>query len=140
MNTNSKETRQGFINFFLETLENDSHNEESAKEFLKSEGVDTNKMLSEGLTRIKKMKLLIQAEKTKRDMEKAEAVTAQATEWVDNLLRNLDFSLNKLIHEEELTMSFRNVEKLGKDDIRNILIKHYILKFMNEKDKSQDGF
>ncbi len=61
----------------------------------------------------------------------------RATEWVDSLLSNIDFSLPELVREEELTMSFRNIEHISKDDIKKILVKHFTLKFLEQQAKSK---
>lgn len=132
----SKKTNQGkadFVNLFLSTAENDSSSKGAAKVFLASEGVNTEKLVSEGLKKIKKMQMLADAKRTEDEMEAAESVKSAAIEWVDNLLANINFSLPELVQKEELSMSFRNVDTLSKDDIRNILIRHFTLKFMNQQ-------
>ena len=67
-------------------LEERSNSKEAAKEFLASEGVNTEKLLSEGLRRIKQMQMMANANKTEKEMQVAEKVKAQATQWVDDLL------------------------------------------------------
>ncbi len=136
----SKKTNQGksdFVNLFLSTAENDSSSKEAAKAFLASEGVNTEKLVSEGLKKIKKMQMLADAKRTEDEMQAAESVKAEATEWVDNLLANINFSLPELVQTEQLSMSFRNVDNLSKDDIRNILIRHFTLKFMNQQNNNE---
>ena len=131
MSNKANQSKSDFVNLFLSTTENDSRSKEAAKEFLASEGVNTDKLVSEGLKRIKKMQMLADASRTEQEMKVAESVKGEATAWVDNLLANINFSLTELVQKEELSMSFRNVESLSKDDIRNILIRHFTLKFMN---------
>lgn len=102
--------------------------------YLKSEGIDTNKLLSTGLAFIKKTQLEIQAHKTKLEMIEIEETTKKrAEEWVNSLLSKLDFSIPQIIKEEKLTLSFKNVESLSKDDIKDILINHFTLKFLQQK-------
>jgi hypothetical protein len=122
-----------FIKLVMSTIEHDSSDKEKAKEYLSTQGVNVDRVVSEGLKRIKKMQLQIEAEKTKLEMAAAEGVKQKATEWVDDLLSKIDFSLPELVKQEELTMSFRNVESLSKEDIKNILVKHFTLKFLGEK-------
>lgn len=122
-----------FIKLVMSTIEHDSSDKEKAKEYLSTQGVNVDRVVSEGLKRIKKMQLQIEAEKTKLEMVAAEGVKQRATEWVDDLLSKIDFSLPELVKQEELTMSFRNVESLSKEDIKNILVKHFTLKFLGEK-------
>lgn len=133
MNKKANQSKSDFVNLFLSTAENDSNSKEAAKAFLASEGVNTEKLVSEGLKKIKKMQMLADAKKTEHEMQAAESVKSKAIEWVDNLLANINFSLPELVQREELSMSFRNVENLSQDDIRNILIRHFTLKFMNQQ-------
>lgn len=137
MSNKTNQSKSDFVNLFLSTAENDSSSKEAAKEFLASEGVNTDKLVTEGLKRIKKMQMLADAGRTEQEMQAAESVKAEATAWVDNLLANINFSLPELVQKEELSMSFRNVENLSKDDIRNILIRHFILKFMSQQNNNE---
>lgn len=137
MSNKANQSKSDFVNLFLSTAENDSSSKEAAKEFLVSEGVNTDKLVTEGLKRIKKMQMLADAGRTEQEMQAAESVKADATAWVDNLLANINFSLPELVQKEELSMSFRNVENLSKDDIRNILIRHFILKFMSKQNNNE---
>ena len=68
-------------------------------------------------------------------MLSSEEAKQKASEWVDDLLSKIDFSLPELVREEELTMSFRNIEQLSKEDIKKILVKHFTLKFLEEQAK-----
>ena len=136
MSNKANQSKSDFVNLFLSISENDS-SKEAAKEFLESEGVNTDKLVSEGLKRIKKMQMLADASRTEQEMQVAESVKAEATAWVDTLLANIDFSLPELVQKEELSVSFRNVENLSNDDIRNILIRHFILKFMNQQNNNE---
>ncbi|MBN8718486.1 MAG: hypothetical protein J0H85_03515 [Sediminibacterium magnilacihabitans] len=81
--------------------------------------------------------MLADAKRTEHEMQAAESVKSKAIEWVDNLLANINFSLPELVQKEELSMSFRNVENLSQDDIRNILIRHFTLKFMNQQNNDK---
>lgn len=137
MSKKTNQSKSDFVNLFLSTAENDSRSKEAAKEFLASEGVNTEKLISEGLKRIKKMQMLADANRTENEMQAAESVKSQATAWVDNLLANMNFSLTELVQQEKLSMSFRNVESLSQDDIRNILIRHFTLKFINLQNNNE---
>jgi len=137
MSKKANQSKSDFVNLFLSTTENDSNSKEAAKAFLASEGVNTERLVSEGLKKIKKMQMLADANRTEKEMQAAESVKAKATEWVDNLLASINFSLPELVQTEQLSMSFRNVDNLSKDDIRNILIRHFTLKFMNQQNNNE---
>lgn len=121
-----------FVNLIHGSAEHNSVSKESAKAYLESEGINTEKLVSDGLKRIKQMQMLVNAKKTETEMQSADLVKEKATAWVEELLANMDFSLSDLVQKEDLAMSFRNIESLSKEDIRNILIKHFTLKFMKD--------
>lgn len=135
MNNNSKYNKTDFIRLTIATAEHVSSDKETAKEYLSSEGLDVDSLVNEGMKRLKRLKMQIEADRTKSEMMHADDAKQKASAWVEELLSKIDFSLLELIKEEELTMSFRNVEKLSKEDIKNILIKHFTLKFLDEESK-----
>lgn len=137
MSKKANQSKSDFVNLFLSTAENESSSKEAAKAFLASEGINTERFVSEGLKRIKKMQMLADAKSTEQEMQAAESVKSEAVVWVDNLLANINFSLPELVQKEELFISFRNVETLSKNDIRNILIRHFTLKFMNQQNNNE---
>lgn len=137
MGNNSKYNKADFIKFVISTVEHETSDKEKAKEFLSSQGVDIDSMLSDSMKRLKRLQLQIAAEKTKAEMLSAEQAKQKASEWVDDLLSKIDFSLLDLVKEEELIMSFRNIEQLSKEDIRKILVKHFTLKFLEEQAKKR---
>lgn len=139
MSNYSENSKTDFIRFVMSTLEDNSSNKEKSREFLSSQGLDVDSIVSDGLKRIKKLQMQIEAEKTRIEMVSAETVKQKANEWVDSLLKNIDFSLPSFIEEEQLSMSFRNVESLSEEDIRNILVKHFTLKFLEEQKKKTNG-
>lgn len=128
-------SKADFIKFVMATVEQEASDKEKAKEFLSSHGVDIDLMLNNNMKRLKRLQLQIAAEKTKTEMLSAEEVKIKASEWVDDLLNNIDFSLQDLVKREELTMSFRNIEQLSPEDIKKILVKHFTLKFLEEQAK-----
>ncbi|MBL7778447.1 MAG: hypothetical protein JNK66_09170 [Chitinophagales bacterium] len=135
MSNNSKYNKTDFIRLTIATAEHVSSDKETAKEYLSSEGLDVDSVVNEGMKRLKRLKMQIEADRTKSEMIHADKAKQKASAWVEELLSKIDFSLPELIKEEELTMSFRNVEKLSKEDIKNILIKHFTLKFLDEESK-----
>lgn len=138
MSNNSKYSKADFIRFVMSTVEHESADKEKAKEFLSVQGVDIDSMLSNGMKRLKRLQMQIAAEKTKEEMMLSDTAKQKASEWVDDLLSNIHFSLADLVREEELTMSFRNVENLSKEDIKKILVKHFTLKFLEEQSKKKE--
>lgn len=139
MSNNAKYSKADFIRFVMSTVEHNSADKEKSREYLSSQGLNVDAIVSECLKRIKKLQMQIQADKTRMEMVSAETVKQKAKEWVDSLLNKIDFSFPTLVKEEELSMSFRNIESLSKEDIKNILIKHFTLKFLEEQKKKSNG-
>ena len=121
----------------MQAADNESSDKGMAREFLASEGVNVDRMVSDGLKRIKQMQMIAEAKKTEQAMFASEKIKAQVTQCVDELLSKVDFSLPELVRKEELTVSFRNVEHLSQEDIRVILIRHFTLKFLNQQKDNQ---
>jgi len=137
MSNNAKYSKADFIRFVMSTIEHESSDKEKAKEYLSAQGLNVDSIVSDGMKRLKLLQLQISAEKTKAEMLLAETAKHKASEWVDGLLSKIDFSLPELIKEEELTLSFRNIEKLSKEDIKKLLVKHFTLKFLEEQTKGK---
>lgn len=138
MSIGKKNSKADFIRFVMSTIEHDASDKQKAKEYLSSQGLNVERIVSEGLKRLKRLQMQIDADQTRMEMVSAETVKQKATEWVNTLLSDVSFSLPKFIKEEELSMSFRNVESLDKEDVRNILIKHFTLKFMDAQNEKSN--
>ncbi len=137
MSNNSNNRKTDFIRLISAIANDVSSDKEKARQFLTEQGLNTTSMLSDGMKRINQMKMQIQAEKTKAEMQAANGLEEKARELVNKLLSSVDFSLPQLIKEENLTMSFRNVEQLSQEDVRGLLIKHFTLKFLAEQNDSE---
>lgn len=132
-----KYSKEDFIRFVLSTFEHSAMDKTKAREYLSSQGLNVDSIVSEGLRRVKKIQLQIEAEKTRNEMLSAELVKQKAVEWVESILNKIGFSLPELVKQEGLSVSFRNMESLSKEDIKSILVKHFTLKFLEEqKNKS----
>lgn len=130
-----KYSKEDFIRFVLSTFEHSALDKIKAREYLSSQGLNVDSIVSEGLKRVKKIQLQIEAEKTRNEMLSAELVKQKAIEWVEHILEKIDFSLPELVKQEGLSVSFRNMESLSKEDIKSILVKHFTLKFLEEQKK-----
>lgn len=122
-----------FIRFVISVVENNSSDEEKSREYLSSQGLNADAMISETQKRIKRLKMELNAQRTSLEMESANNLKQEAETMVSELLSKKDFSFSKLVKEDELMVSFRNIESLSKEDIRDILVKHYTLKLLASK-------
>jgi len=140
MSKNLKTSKADFIRLVVSTIEDDASDKEKAKEYLSSQGLNVDSIVSEGLKKIRRMQMEIQAQKTKEEMLSSEEIKRKADQWVENLLNSANFSLVNLVKEEELAMSFRNIDKLSKEDLKKLLVKHFTLKFLHDKKENTNGF
>lgn len=131
-------SKTDLIKFVMTTIEHNISDKEKAKEYLSAQGLNVDRVVSEGLKRIKKMQLQIEAERTRNEMISAEDMKQKANEWVEKLLANIDFSFPELVEKEKLAVNFRNMESLTTEDIKSILVKHFTLKFLANGTKSND--
>jgi hypothetical protein len=140
MSGRTKYTKRDFIKLVVSDLNANSEDAESAKKFLINEGVNVNKIVDEGLKRIKKIKMQIAASQTKKEMLLADKFTSKAIQFAEELLNTATFSIGDFMAKEKLALNFRNFESLSKEDIKEILIKHFTLKFMTENDSDTKSF
>jgi predicted RNA-binding protein Jag len=136
MSEQSNQDKAGFVKLVLDSVESDSESKEAARAFLASEGLNPDQIVADGLKRIKQMQMKLNAQQTQEEMIAAESSKEKAIQWVENLLESMDFSLTELVQREGLQVSFRNMEELSREDIKNILIKHFTLKFAGTSDDS----
>lgn len=138
MSNKKNQSKSEIARFFLQMAEDESRDGQAAREFLASEGVNVDRMLNEGMQKIKQALMEAEAKKTESEMKSSTSAVDLATKWVDDLLSKVDFSFPDFVKKEELVLSFRNVESLSLADKRAILIRYFTLKFSNEKkDKDQ---
>lgn len=135
MKNDMKKEKVNIVDLILNTVENHSHSKNAAKEFLSSENLGVDNIVSDGLKRIKQLQMMVDAERTETEMVASEIYKREAENQVDELLSGIDFSIVDIIEQEQLSVSFRNIESLSKEDIRLILIKHFTLKLMNKNNE-----
>lgn len=139
MSNSKSKSKTEFIKFVMSTIEHDCNDTDRSMEYLSSQGLNVERVISEGLKNVNLLKLKIEAERTLKEMEASPLLKKKAEDYVQQLLNSVGFSLQSIIQKESLSMSFRNVESLSMGDIKNILIKHFTLKFMEEQANNSDG-
>ena len=63
MSRKKSQSNSDFVNLFLQAADNESSDKGMAREFLASEGVNVDRMVSDGLKRIKQMQMIAEAKK-----------------------------------------------------------------------------
>ncbi len=135
MSNNMKNNKTNLVRLTMAAIEEDSLNTDKSREYLSSQGLNPDSIISDGLKRIKKIQLQINAEKTRIEMVSIDDLKLKAIKVVEDLLSNVNFSFTEFVKHEGLAMSFRNMESLGKEDIKDLLIKHFTLKLLEEQKK-----
>jgi len=135
MKPENKDAKLSLLRLKLELANDVSKDIESAKNYLKEEGLNVEKTIADGLQRIKQIQMRVNASKTSKEMDDIEKSKQEAIEWVDRLLAEKNISMSELLEKEEVVMSFRNLEHLSEDDKRSLLIKHFMLKINEGKNK-----
>lgn len=123
---------------FTEYL-NEISSDQGSEEFLREEGIDTNQLLNEGLRKIKQIQMNITAEKTEQEYQAMKSSLYQkAKDQVEKLLSDASFSLQSFIKEESINVAYRNFEDMTKEEIREFLERHFLLKFNKDNGKTSD--
>lgn len=109
--------------------------DEGSEEFLRSEGIDTDLLVNEGLRKIKQIQMNIASERTESEYHSMKArVFQRARDQVEKLLADTSFSLENFIKSENINVAYRNFENMTKEEIQEFLERHYLLKFDKEND------
>lgn len=108
----------------------------NAKEFLIQEGVNVDRLIAEGVKRIKKMQLQFEAEKNRTVMLSLDKYVDQAKEMAQQLLTSATFSFLDYINGEQVVASFSNLQKLTEEEKQSIIVNHIALKLQKEADES----
>lgn len=124
--------KEKFARFLFDQAEYESRDKQAAKDYLTSEGLELPKLTEKGMKQILRAKTAMIARQTEQEQRSSASARQEAIEWVDELLKRQNFSLSDLVKTEELSLSFRNLEIMDAEDIREMLIRHFTLKFMNK--------
>lgn len=139
MSSNSRSSKNDLAKFILAASDANSEGTEQSRIYLESEGVKVDEMLEEGLKRIKKIQLQLRAQEMKTGMRTLEDLRNKVEKWVENLMADPAFSFAQLVQKENLVVSFRNVQMMKTEDIKEILVKHYTLKRLNDESEDPGG-
>lgn len=122
----------GFNKLFDEYLCEISSNEGSDA-FLREHGLDPDRLVTEGLRKIKQIQMNIAAEGTEAQYQQMKSeVLQKAKAEVQKLLADASFSLQSFIKTQNINLSYKNFEEMTPDEVREFLERHFMLKFDNE--------
>lgn len=117
-------------------IQDTSNDFASAKEFLIQEGVNVDRLIADGLKRIKKMQLQAEAEKNRIIMSSLDKYVDRAKEMAQQLLASPTFSFLDYINAEQMVASFSNLQKLTDEEKLSVIEKHITLKLQKEAGES----
>lgn len=124
------------LKLFNEYLEGVSSNENAA-EYLKEEGFDPDVLIASGLKKLRMMRMEIASQQTElRYATLKTKLLEKAMAKVNEVLSSGSFTIEKFLREENLTVSYRNFDKMDEAEIREFLKQHYLLK-LGEEDKKK---
>jgi len=134
MSEKKKNSKSNLIRIIMADIEADTSNSIKAREYLSSQGMNIDQIVSTGLKKIKQMELQIQARKTQSEMKNFDWQRQKAIECVERLLSVKKFSFPEFVRTNEIVLNYRNLESFTNEDIKEILIQHFTLKFLQKKE------
>tara|TARA_A100000171_G_scaffold35638_3_gene34221 strand:+ start:17144 stop:17557 length:414 start_codon:yes stop_codon:yes gene_type:complete len=137
MSSNDNLSNRNYINLLIGEWDTVSHSEETAKQFMKQEGLNYDEIKAEGIKRLKRLRLQLNAEKKLASDNALNHLLEKAKSLVNDLMSDTRFSFRNFLSENDLVLHNRNIESFTKEDIRNTLEKYYYLKLV-EDNKKQD--
>lgn len=139
MSGKAQENKRDLARLILAMIENDCVNREQSEKYLASIGMNPSKVAEQGAKKIKQLLLQAKANKTDEKMRRVQYLRAKAEEFVNKLLNEPNFSFPNFIKEENLSVSFRNVENITTEDKKRLMIKHFMLKLEDELNNSDSN-
>lgn len=130
----TKYTKHDFTNLVNSMAEYISLNKENSTTYLSEQGIDPDEVKNEGLKRINKIKLQIEAARTKGKMGSTSLIKKKAVKSAKELMESPEFSFSSFITTHELSVQYRNIDSLSNEDIENTLIQYFYLKYLGEEE------
>ncbi|HYC87144.1 MAG TPA: hypothetical protein VEB86_18050 [Chryseosolibacter sp.] len=128
------------VNKLFDEYLNEISSDESAEDYLKSEGLNPDDLVNDGIRKIKQFRMKMASAKTESSYSAlALALTAKAKEEVQRIMDAASFDFGSFVKKEGITLAYRNFESMTKDEIRELLEKHILLKLQKQKDNEQNG-
>lgn len=114
---------------YLEDISSD----ENSEAYLKEQGVDPDQLVKESIRKIKQAKMKLASQSTQKEFALIQSnLLADVKVQVDRLLDDVAFNLAAFIKKENIKLSYRNFEEMSKEEIRQFLEQHYLLKAKNK--------
>lgn len=108
-------------------------------EVLLEEGIDLDKMDSIAEKNVKRVLFLAKAKANKMHNEKLLQVAMTLKEGIEKGLEKPISIIKGLIESKELSFQFRNLDRLGETEIKEIIKGHNLLNILEELEKNDDN-
>ena len=132
--SNTSKYKTDLTKLILSDIDEISSDAAKAKEYLASEGVNVDRVISDGLKQIKKMRFQLEASKTRQTMGVFEKFAEQAKAMALQLIQTPAFSFIDYVKNEKVVASFSNLQKLTEEEKLSIIQNHLALKLQQEEE------
>lgn len=134
--SNDNEKVNKLFKEYLDEISSDKN----AEEYLESEGLNPTDLINDAIRKIKQL-----------NMQKASAATessylslttnlmARAKEQANRIMQTSSFDIVSFIKTQGITVAYRNFESMSKDEIREFLEKHILLKLQEQNDNKKNN-
>lgn len=110
---------------------------ENSEAYLKSEGLDPDKLVADGLRKIKQLKMKMASVKTETSFSVlTSTLMTNAKEEAKRLMDSVNFDFAAFVKKEGITVAYRNLDTLSKDEIKEFLEKHILLKLQQQNENN----
>lgn len=129
MNKDKSDKLEKFYDEYLNFISSD----EQSKAFLIEQGLNPDALADEAIRKAKLVQMQLASRKTEKQYLDLQASLMQKVkDEVEKLLSDVSFDLENFMKQENINLAFRNFEKLSKKEVKELLERHYLLKFENE--------
>jgi hypothetical protein len=135
MSSSDNSSIRNYINLVIGESDAVSHSEGSARNYADLEGLNYDEIKAEGIKRLKRLKLILNAENKVASDNGLNHLMVKAKAMVNELMSDINFSFSNFLNENDLALHNRNIESFTKEDVRSTLEKYYYLKLIEEDQK-----
>lgn len=133
-----KKSNDDLVKKLFEEHLNDISSDENSDAYLRAEGLDPNSLVDDGLRKLKQFKMKMASAKTETTYTNLTAsLMDKAREEVKRLMEMANFDFAGFVKREGVVGAFRNLDTLSKEEMREFLERHILLKLQQGNEESQ---
>ncbi len=138
MSTRNNYSKSDYAKYILSDIESNSSDKVRAKEFLIAEGLDADDIVAKVIRRIKRIQMNLAAEKTEAEMTFSRTFREKAMEMVEKKINEVSFSFLEFVQEKQLSISYRSVESLSSENIKDVMLAYYESELSKESSRKNN--